>query len=130
MEVRVSPGLTTCVAAEACTCVLPGLPAGARPAASAPATRLGALPVAPVDEMLAGRDGGGRLCVSTRPRGTEAVASPADLAAIGLENGFSLKRAISPLQPASAAAIVARTATRAYGREQDSTTQRMTNSLE
>jgi hypothetical protein len=69
-----------------------------------------------VEDVLAGRVGGGSGCASTRPLGTEPVtslAAGADRAAIGLENGLSVKRPTSALQPAAPAAIKARTAARA-----------------
>src|SRR3989442_1593295 len=70
----------------------------------------------PVDEGLAGRDGAGSGWASTRPLGTDPVTS-VDLAAVGLENGLSLKRVVSPLQPATAAAMSAKAAARAGRRD-------------
>src|SRR5215468_2612413 len=80
----------------------------------------------PVEATLAGRDGAGRLCESTWPRGTAVALSRAtDFAAWDPENGLSLKRLISVLQPAAAAATRATRATRANKRARDSTRERM-----
>ena len=80
----------------------------------------------PVDEGLAGRDGAGSGWASTRPLGTEPVTSVGlGLAAVGLENGLSLKRVVSPLQPATPAAMIAKAATRAGRRARDRARERM-----
>ena len=70
----------------------------------------------PVDEGLAGRDGAGSGWASTRPLGTDPVTS-VDLAAVGLENGLSLKRVVSALQPATPAAMSTKAAARADRRD-------------
>ena len=71
-----------------------------------------------VDEGLAWRDGAGSGWASTRPLGTEPVTSVGlDLDAVGLENGLSLKRVVSALQPATPAAMSTKAAARADRRD-------------
>src|SRR5262249_62313497 len=84
------------------------------------------------EATLAGRGGAGagagagRLWASTWPAGAAMALSRAtDFAACDPENGLSLKRVISVLQPAAAAASRARTATRADECARDSARERM-----
>src|SRR6266540_2191112 len=70
----------------------------------------------PVEDGPAERDGAGSGWASTRPPGTDPVTS-VDLAAVGLENGLSLKRVVSALQPATPAAMSAKAAARADRRD-------------
>src|SRR5215470_14622830 len=123
MEVRLWPGPTTWMPLGA-ACAAAG-----RGRAGAVATWDGRDALrAPVDATLAGRDGagGGRLWASTWPPGAAMALSRAtDFAACDPENGLSLKRVISVLQPAAAAASRARTATRADECARDSARERM-----
>src|SRR5262249_8440513 len=115
MEVRLWPGPTTWMPLGA-----PRAGTGrGRAAAAATWDGRDAL-FGPVDATLAGRGGAGagagagRLWASTWPAGAAMALSRAtDFAACDPENGLSLKRVISVLQPAAAAASRARTATRA-----------------
>src|SRR5262249_6955738 len=125
MEVRFWPGPTTWMPLEAAL----GAAGRARAGAAAAWDGRDAL-LGPVDATLAGRDGAGRLWASTWPPGAAmslslaAVSGASDLR-IGLQTGFSLKRLISLLQPAVAAASRATRATRADERARHSARKRM-----
>src|SRR5262247_2029951 len=125
MEVRFWPGPTTWMPLEAAL----GAAGRARAGAAAAWDGRDAL-LGPVDATLAGRDGAGRLWASTWPPGAAMALSLATGFGAcdpenGLENGFSLKRVISVLQPAAAAASRATRATRADERARHSARKRM-----